>query len=105
MSPIVGQPLLSVCAGWGLPRADPLTFQPVSSAKPAVVFTGQLDQITPPRYGATVARQLPNSTLIPVPFVGHSPAVAAGACGIGIISRFFDDPSVAPKTACLRGSG
>jgi pimeloyl-ACP methyl ester carboxylesterase len=105
VSPIVGQPLLSVCAGWGLPRADPLTFQPVSSAKPAVVFTGQLDQITPPRYGATVARQLPNSTLIPVPFVGHSPAVAAGACGIGIISRFFDDPSVAPRTACLRGSG
>ena len=103
-SPIVGQPLLSVCAGWGLPKADPLTFQPVSSAKPALVFSGQLDQITPPRYGATVARELPNSTLIKVPFVGHSPAVAAGACGIGIIARFFDDPTAAPNTACL-GAG
>jgi pimeloyl-ACP methyl ester carboxylesterase len=101
VSPLVGQPLLTVCAGWGVPKADPLTFAPVSSAVPALVFTGQLDQITPPRYGAAVARQLPNSTLIPVPFVGHSPAVAAGACGIGIISRFFDDPAVAPRTACV----
>lgn len=100
-SPIVGQPLLSICAGWGVPPADPLTFQPVSSAKPALIFTGQLDQITPPRYGAAVARQLPNSTLIAVPFVGHSPAIAAGACGIGIIARFFDDPAVVPSRACI----
>lgn len=105
ISPIVGQPLLSVCAGWGLPPADPLTFQPVTSAKPAVIFTGQLDQITPPRYGVAVARQLPGSTLIPVPFVGHSPAIAAGSCGLGIIARFFDDPASAPDTSCVRALG
>jgi pimeloyl-ACP methyl ester carboxylesterase len=104
-SPLVGQPLLSICAGWGVPKADPLTFQPVTSAKPALVFTGELDQITPPRYGEAVARRLPNSTLIRVPFVGHSPAIASGACGIGIISSFFDDPSVVPSRACLGRSG
>lgn len=104
-NPIVGQPLLSICSGWGVPKADPVTFQPVTSATPALVFTGQFDQITPPRYGQTVSRQLPNSTLVRVPFVGHSPALGAQACGAGIIARFFDDPSVKPDTACIAKVG
>lgn len=85
-----------------MPPGDPALFTPVTSAVPAVVFTGQLDQITPPRYGVVTARQLSASTLIAVPGVGHSPALAIGACGVGIISRFFDDPARPPDVSCVR---
>jgi len=63
------------------------------------------DQITPARYGETITRQLPNSTLVEVPGVGHSPLFAAGPCGIRAAAAFFDDPAAPPPVACLRRGG
>lgn len=100
-SPVIGRPLFAACAAWGLGRASADTFAPVRSAVPALVVTGQLDQITPPRYGAVVAAQLGTSTLVEVPGVGHSPLLAAGPCGVRILREFVADPARSPSTACL----
>jgi len=36
-------------------------FQPVSSTAPVLIFSGNLDPVTPPSYGEEVAKHLPNS--------------------------------------------
>jgi pimeloyl-ACP methyl ester carboxylesterase len=101
-SPVIGRPIFATCAGWALPPADATTFAPVASSIPALVVTGQLDQITPPRYGVRVARGLARSVLVQVPGVGHSPLLAAGPCGVRILRAFVDRPDRRPPTACLR---
>jgi len=105
VSIVIGRPLAAICRQWGVPPTTEPTFTPVASTVPALVVTGQLDQITPPRYGETVARQLPNSTLVQVPGVGHSPLFGAGPCGIRAAAAFFADPAAPPPVACLRRGG
>lgn len=99
---MIGAPLLDICRRAAIPRADPQTFARVTSPTPALIFAGQLDQITPPRYAAQAARDLPNSTLIVVPLTGHSPVNGLGDCGYRIMASFLDDPSRRPDRGCLR---
>ena len=100
---LLGRPLFGICRRWGVPRADPATFRPVRSDTPALVVTGQLDQITPPRYGRTVAAQLPNARYVDVRGVGHSPVLAGGACAVRVVLRFLDDPAAPLRPApCVR---
>ncbi len=96
---LLGRPLFAICRRWHVPRADPATFRPVRSSVPALVVTGQLDHITPPRYGRTVAAQLPNARYVEVPGVGHSPVLAGGACALQVVLRFLDDPAAAVRPA------
>ncbi len=102
---VIGEPLRRICRTWGVEPTSFPTFTPVASTVPALIVTGQLDQITAPRYGETVARQLPNSTLVEVPGAGHSALFAAGPCGIRAAAAFIDDPSAPPPVACLRRGG
>lgn len=90
---LLGRPLFAICRGWGVRRADPITFRPVASEIPALVVTGQLDQITPPRYGRSVAARLPNASYVEVPGVGHSPVLAGRGCTLRLVLRFVDDPA------------
>ncbi|MGD9696363.1 MAG: alpha/beta fold hydrolase [Thermoleophilia bacterium] len=99
--PVFGN-LGALCQAWGVPPGDPLTFEPVTATTPAIIFAGRYDQVTPPRYGITVSRQLTGSVLVKVPGVGHSPAEAAGTCGMGILARFIDEPGRAPDLGCIR---
>jgi pimeloyl-ACP methyl ester carboxylesterase len=95
--------VFAICRRWGVPRADPATFRPIRSATPALVVTGQLDQITPPRYGRAVVAGLPHGRYLEVDGVGHSPVLAGGACTLRVVLRFLDDPS-APLAAPACGT-
>jgi pimeloyl-ACP methyl ester carboxylesterase len=59
------------CGMW--PRGEiPADFlEPVSSNAPVLIFSGNLDPVTPPKYGEEVARHLPNSRHIVIPEAGH----------------------------------
>ena len=61
------------CRMWprGEIRADFL--EPVSSNAPVLIFSGNLDPVTPPKYGEEVARHLPNSRHVVIPEAGHGP--------------------------------
>ena len=102
---LLGRPLFAICRRWGVPRAAATTFRPVRSDTPALVVTGQLDQITPPRYGRTVAAQLPNARYVDVRGVGHSPVLAGGACAVRVVLRFLDDPAAPLRPAPCVGRG
>jgi pimeloyl-ACP methyl ester carboxylesterase len=59
------------CGMW--PRGEiPADFlEPVRSNAPVLIFSGNLDPVTPPKYGEDVARHLPNSRHIIIPEAGH----------------------------------
>jgi pimeloyl-ACP methyl ester carboxylesterase len=45
--------------------------EPVRSNAPVLIFSGNMDPVTPPKYGEEVARHLPNSRHIIIPEAGH----------------------------------
>jgi pimeloyl-ACP methyl ester carboxylesterase len=59
------------CGMW--PRGEiPADFlEPVSSNAPVLIFSGNLDPVTPPSYGEEVAKHLPNSRHVIIPEAGH----------------------------------
>lgn len=100
-SPMLGPGLEAVCDVWEVEPASPDTFEPVSSDVPALVVTGQFDQITPPSYGEAVAAALPNATYVEIPGVGHSPLLNVGVCGAAVLLAFVADPLGDLDTSCL----
>lgn len=59
------------CGMW--PRGEiPADFlEAVHSNAPVLIFSGNLDPVTPPKYGENVARYLPNSRHVIIPEAGH----------------------------------
>jgi pimeloyl-ACP methyl ester carboxylesterase len=59
------------CGMW--PRGEiPTDFlDPVRSNAPVLIFSGNMDPVTPPKYGEEVARYLPNSRHVVIPQAGH----------------------------------
>jgi pimeloyl-ACP methyl ester carboxylesterase len=59
------------CGMW--PRGEiPTDFlEAVRSDIPVLIFSGNMDPITPPKYGEEVARHLPNSRHLVIPEAGH----------------------------------
>src|SRR4030095_15255161 len=72
---------------WGVwPRGEvPTDFlEPVRSDAPVLIFSGNIDPVTPPKYGEEVARYLPNSRHVVIPEAGHG---ADGLTDPGCIDR------------------
>jgi pimeloyl-ACP methyl ester carboxylesterase len=59
------------CSMW--PRGEiPSDFlEPVRSNAPVLIFSGNMDPVTPPKYGEEVARHLPNSRHVIIPEAAH----------------------------------
>jgi len=59
------------CGMW--PRGEIPTnyLEPVHSNAPALIFSGNMDPVTPPSYGEEVARHLPNSRHVIIQQAGH----------------------------------
>jgi pimeloyl-ACP methyl ester carboxylesterase len=59
------------CGMW--PRGEiPADFlEPISSNAPVLIFSGNMDPVTPPKYGEEVARHLPNSRHVIIAEAGH----------------------------------
>jgi pimeloyl-ACP methyl ester carboxylesterase len=62
------------CSLWS-DRELPKSYEePVTSAVPVLLLSGNMDPITPPEWGKEVAAHLPNSKHVIVPYQGHMPA-------------------------------
>lgn len=81
------------CAVW--PRGSvPADFnQPVGSAVPTLLLSGEFDPVTPPRYGDEVAEHLSNARHLLLRGQGHS--VSGVGCMPRILGEFVD--KTAPK--------
>ncbi|HEU0275505.1 MAG TPA: alpha/beta hydrolase [Candidatus Udaeobacter sp.] len=59
------------CGMWPRGEIPEDFFQPVSSNTPVLIFSGNMDPVTPPSYGEEVAKHLPNSRHIVISEAGH----------------------------------
>jgi pimeloyl-ACP methyl ester carboxylesterase len=79
------------CGMW--PRGEiPADFlEPVRSTAPVLIFSGNMDPVTPPRYAEEVAGFLPNSWHVIIPEAGHGPfGLSDPGCVDRIAINFMD---------------
>jgi pimeloyl-ACP methyl ester carboxylesterase len=92
---------IAVCDAWprGTMPADFAT--PVGSDKPVLLLSGGMDPVTPPAYGAEVAKGFANSRHLVAPGYGH--IVSAHPCAPKLIADFVDGAGFAKLApACVR---
>jgi len=61
----------AACALWVRGSIPSNYSEPTRSKVPALIMTGEWDPVTPPAYGDTAAKYLPNSLHVVVPHGGH----------------------------------
>jgi len=89
------------CDFWPKGAVTEEFYQPVSSAKPVLVLSGEADPVTPPSWGEQVARTLSNSKHFIVPGAGHITTMRG--CVPKLIGQFLDEASAAKlDPACLQ---
>ncbi len=92
---------MKACEFWPRGEVDPAFYQAVSSAVPVLIFSGELDPVTPPVWGQAVARHLANSRHIVVPGAGHG--TTASGCVPKLTSQFLDRADAKQlDDSCLR---
>ena len=80
--------LLAQCEVWPRGRRPADFDRPVQSDRPVLLLSGELDPVTPPRYGEAVVRHLPNGRHLVLRGQGHS--VMATGCAPRLVARFVD---------------
>lgn len=88
------QSLKAECEIWphGTRPAD--FHEPLKTATPVLILEGQLDPVTPPRYGKEVLQGLSNGRLLVAPGMGHN--VIGRGCIPKLVGEFVD--KLDPKT-------
>ncbi len=97
---LAGKGVYDLCKRWGMPAANPLENQAVTSDIPTLVLSGQFDPITPPAWGELTTQTLPKSFFFLLPFAGHG-ASLIDDCPRQIMQDFLGDPTKRPDDACL----
>jgi pimeloyl-ACP methyl ester carboxylesterase len=88
-----------VCELWPRGSIPADAREPVRSDLPVLLFSGERDPVTPPEFGARVAKWLPNSLFLVVPHGSHG---AQGPCADHLVAQFIEHASVKGlDTACI----
>ncbi|MGH1348147.1 MAG: alpha/beta hydrolase [Nannocystales bacterium] len=73
---------------------------PVTSDVPALVLSGEVDPVTPPRWGEHALETLPNGRHVVVPGAGHG--IVMLPCADGVLADFFEHGDAkAVDASCL----
>jgi pimeloyl-ACP methyl ester carboxylesterase len=92
--------LLAQCEVWPRGRRPADFNEAVTSDRPVLLLSGELDPVTPPRYGEAVVRHLANGRHLVARGQGHN-AMAFG-CAPRLMARFIGDGSArALDATCL----
>lgn len=84
---------VEACRIWPRGAADPSMTRPLAVSIPTLIISGELDPATPARFGDEVARTLPRSRHIVIPFGSHSGDT--GGCQEKVFAEFMREGSVA----------
>jgi pimeloyl-ACP methyl ester carboxylesterase len=85
---VIAGNVIAVCDVWPRGSAPADFAAPVANDKPALLFSGGKDPVTPPAYGDLVAKTLSNSKHIVAAGYGH--IVSPNACGPRLIASFLE---------------
>ena len=75
------------CAFWPRGTVDAAFYEPVTSAVPTLVMSGELDPVTPPVWGEAITKHLSNAKHVVIPGTGHT--AGGTGCGMRIIRSFI----------------
>ncbi len=92
---------LKACEFWPRGSVPAGYYEPVKSSVPTLILSGQLDPVTPPDWGALVAKTLPNSKHLIAPGTGHG--VITTGCGVRLLKDFIDRGSAEGLDASCLG--
>lgn len=86
---------LAACGVWPVAEIPPGFHQPVATDRPVLILDGELDPVTPPRYGREAAKSMPNSLFVVIPRGHHGfDALTNQECVEGLIRELIDRGSV-----------
>lgn len=88
------------CEAWHRYRVGPEFGEPVESATPTLIFTGEFDPVTNRTYGPAAAVGLERARVVEIPGAGHTEANGI-PCTRGLMEDFLDDPERPLDTGCL----
>jgi pimeloyl-ACP methyl ester carboxylesterase len=93
---------LQACQGWHVRPVPPAQRQPVTSAIPTLILSGQYDPITPPADSLQATRTLRHSYRFVFPGTGHGVYLpVTNRCPTRIVMAFEDDPAHRPDARCI----
>ena len=103
-STLFGKYVMSIqqqaCAFWPRGHVDESFYEPVKSAIPTLVLSGEADPVTPPSWGEQVAATLSNSKHVIIGGTGHT--AGGTGCGQRIMREFIEEGSPANlDTSCV----
>ncbi len=96
-----GEAFVEMCRAW--PQADRPAewFEPVQSAVPTLLLSGELDPVTPPAWGDMAAEGLSNSRHLVAPHGSHT--IIGHTCANRLASTFIDNLDLAAlDDSCLQ---
>jgi pimeloyl-ACP methyl ester carboxylesterase len=92
------------CPEWPMGQAAPESREPVRSAVPVLLLSGEVDPITPPAWARHAAETLDHGVVFVFPGVGHG-VVPSHACAARLAAKFLASPGDKPYDDCLLGLG
>jgi hypothetical protein len=103
-STLFGKYVMSIqqqaCTFWPRGEVDDSFYEPVTSAIPTLVMSGEVDPVTPPTWGEQVAATLSNSKHVVMRGTGHT--AGGTGCGQRIMREFIEEGSTADlDTSCV----
>ena len=93
-----------ICDTWQVPPAPAIENEPVTSAIPTLLLSGEFDPITPPSWATLAAETLERSFSYTYPGGGHG-AIVDLDCAYEMAAEFLERPTAAPDDACLSDLG
>lgn len=82
------------CALWEVSVRPEAEIEPTVSSAPTLILAGELDALTPPRWGYEAAQILSQSRVISIPYGFHTETTNwdGDGCAMSLAARFFSSP-------------
>jgi pimeloyl-ACP methyl ester carboxylesterase len=103
-STLFGKYVMSIqqqaCEFWPRGKVDDSFYEPLTSAIPTLVLSGEVDPVTPPTWGEQVASTLSRARHIVIAGTGHT--AGSTGCGQRLMREFIEEGSAADlDTSCV----
>ena len=87
------------CKAWRSAELSPSDVAPVTSDRPVLILSGDLDPITPVKFGAETHARLSHSTLAVFPYEAHG-VLPNSKCAQNLVVAFLNAPTQPLDTRC-----
>jgi hypothetical protein len=93
------QEMVGVCKDWKVELLPREVLEPVKSAVPTLLLSGDFDPITPPNFAKQIAPGLSHAQLVTFPRGAHGQAFDS-PCANSIIEGFLNNPTAPVNSSC-----